>query len=168
MKVFLIAVMSANGKISRSESSPVDWNSREDLEWFKSITMKIGNVIMGRRTFDLIGKPLSDRLNVVMTHKVPSSKMENVIFSDEKPREILKKLENSYSKAAVIGGKEIFTLFLKEDLIDEMYITYEPILIDGMGMLGNIEKDVNLKVIDVKNLHSGSLIVHYKVKKGEK
>ncbi len=164
MKTFVVAVMSANGKISRDSSKTIDWNSTEDLKWFKFITTQIGVVIMGRKTFELIGRPLPKRLNVVMTRNYSSFRNEpNLIFTSEEPINILKTLEKKgYSQTAVIGGKEIFTLFLKEKLIDEMYITYEPVIIDGIDMFSDLKEDVRMRIEGIKSL-SNAVVVHYKV-----
>jgi dihydrofolate reductase len=165
VKVYLVAVMSANGKIARSAHSSIDWNSSEDLKWFKEITTQIGTIIMGRKTFNLIGRPLPDRLNVVMTHNTSSeSSEENLVFSSEQPKKILSELEkNGRREVAVIGGREIFTIFLKEKLIDEMYITYEPILLNGIDMFERMDEDVKMKISDVKKLASGAIVIHYVV-----
>ncbi len=169
MRVSLIAVVSANGKIAKDSSLTVDWNSHEDLEWFKKVTMDMGTVIVGRKTFELIGKPLPKRLNVVMTRKkIHEEGNNNVIFTAQEPTGILNFLKNSgREKVAVIGGKEIFSLFLKEKLIDEMYITYEPILFDGIDLFENVDYDIRLRTEEIRRLKSGAIVVHYTLKNGD-
>ncbi len=166
MKVILIAVMSANGKISRSKDSPIDWNSKVDLEWFKDMTKSIGVVIMGRKTFETLKSPLKDRLNIVMTRNPIESSQKNLIYTSHSPSEVLKMInELGYTQAAVIGGQEIFTLFIKEKLVDDLYITHEAILIDGIDLFGQIEMDIRLKFVDVKMLDSQTFVVHYAILK---
>ncbi len=169
MKVSLIAVLSANGKIAKDSSLTVDWNSREDMEWFKKVTMDMGTVIVGRKTFELIGRPLPHRLNVVMTRrKIHEEGDNNVIFTAQDPKGILDLLKKSgKKKVAVIGGKEIFSLFLKENLIDEMYITYEPILFDGIDLFENVAYDIRLRTEEIRRLKSGAIVVHYTLKNGD-
>ena len=59
-----IAAMSLNRVIGRGNSIP--WNLPEDFEWFKKTTM--GHVlVMGRRTFESIGRPLPGRETIVLT-----------------------------------------------------------------------------------------------------
>lgn len=166
MSVFFIAVTSANGKISRSHSSPIDWNSKEDLDWFKKITTRSKVIVMGRRTFELLSSPLPDRLNVVMTHNLPPKKMDNVLFTDASPMTLVKELKKKgYDKIPVVGGQKVFTSFLEEEIIDEMYITYEPILIEGIDMFDKIKKDTKMEVISVKKLNGGAFVTHYALKK---
>lgn len=162
MKVVLIAVVSLNGKISRNDSSIIDWSSKSDLEWFKEITKKIGVVVVGRKTFETFKSPLQNRLNVVMTHNPVRSNRTNLIYTSDSPLQITKTVEKmGYDHLAIIGGREIFTLFIKEKLVDELYITYEPIVIDGMDLFNDIGQDVKLKLIEIKILDSQSFVVHY-------
>ncbi len=166
MRVILMAVMSANGKISRSNDSPIDWNSKVDLEWFKDMTKSIGIVIMGRKTFETLKSPLKDRINIVMTRNPVESGQKNLIYTSHSPGQVLEMVNGlGYMQAAVIGGQEIFTLFIKEKLVDDLYITHESILIDGMDLLGRIEMDIRLKLVDVKMLDSQTFVVHYAILK---
>ncbi len=165
MSVFFVAVMSANGKISRSHLSPIDWSSKEDLEWFKEITTQSKVIVMGRRTFELLNSPLPNRLNVVMTHDLPK-KNNNVLFTDASPVALVKELKRmGYDKIPIIGGQRVFTSFLREEAVDEMYITYEPILIDGIGMFDEMKRDVKMEVINVKKLSGGAFVIHYVLKR---
>ena len=164
MGVFFVAVMSANGKISRSHNALIDWNSKADLKWFKDITMSSGVVVMGRRTFETLKFPLSNRLNVVITHNPRQEKIPNVLFTDILPEHLVKMLEKKgYNKIAVVGGQSIFTLFLKKKLVDEMYLTYEPIIFEGIDLFSDLKEDIKMKMVNVKSLDSGALVVHYKV-----
>lgn len=162
--------MSANGKISRSYLSPIDWNSKEDLDWFKKITTQSKVIVMGRRTFELLNSPLPGRLNVVMTHNLPSKKIDNVLFTDAPPTALVRELkEKGYDKIPVVGGQKVFTSFLEEEIVDEVYITYEPILIEGIDMFDKIKKDIKMEVVSVKKLNGGAFVTHYVLKKeGEK
>lgn len=65
MKYFqAIAAMSENRVIGRANSIP--WRLPEDFKWFKKMTM--GNiVVMGRKTFESLGKPLSNRTTLILT-----------------------------------------------------------------------------------------------------
>lgn len=169
MKTFLIFVMSANGKISRSADAKIDWNSKEDLAWFREMTASAGVMVMGRRTFAGIGRPLPGRLSVVMTKTPAKYRNErNVLYTPESPQKILERLGKSgYESVAIIGGREIFTLFLKSGLVDEIYATYEPIFIDGIDLFENMGNDVKLEILDMKALDSGAFVVHYQIKTEE-
>ena len=169
MSVFFVAVMSANGKISRSHTAHLDWSSKADLMWFKHITTKVGVVVMGKKTFDTLNSPLPRRLNVVMSHKSNRQEIPNVLFTNMPPKFLVKMLkEKGFEDIAVVGGQSVFTLFLKEKLVDEMYLTYEPVIIEGIDFFSKLEEDVRMKVINTKSLDSGALVVHYKIVSWEK
>ena len=84
----------------------------DDLAHFRSTTMG-GTVVMGRRTFDGIGKPLSGRENIVVTSH--PGEVEGVIYVNS--------LDEAYEKATneifVIGGGRVYA-----DAIDDMDILY--------------------------------------------
>lgn len=80
---------------------------KQDMEFFKSKTIE-KTVVMGRKTFDTLGKPLQGRKNVVLTHN-PDFEHEGVIVCCTVD-EVLKICEND--EVFVIGGGEIYKQFL--------------------------------------------------------
>ncbi len=64
MKLVLVAAVGENGVIGRDGDLP--WRLRSDLQHFRRITIN-RPVVMGRKTYDSIGKPLTDRTNIVLT-----------------------------------------------------------------------------------------------------
>ena len=82
------------------------WHIPEDLKNFKEIT-KHKAIVMGRKTFDSIGKALPYRINIVLTRD-KSFKRPGVIVVHE-PLDILKL---DIEEIVVIGGEEIYKIFL--------------------------------------------------------
>ena len=119
MEFILIVALSLNNVIGLMNKIP--WYVPEDLIHFKEKT--INNVIiMGRKTFESLGTkaPLSDRVNIVITtnpDKYTSTK--NLIFIDVNGIDDI--IKNYKSKIFVIGGSEIYKLFI--DKITEILIT---------------------------------------------
>lgn len=66
MSVILIAAVGANGVIGRDNDLP--WRIREDLQHFKALTLG-HTLVMGRKTYDSIGRPLPGRSTVVVTRQ---------------------------------------------------------------------------------------------------
>jgi dihydrofolate reductase len=65
MRRSLVVAVASNGVIGRDNQLP--WKLPDDMAYFKRVTM--GHpVVMGRRTYESIGKPLPGRLNIVVTH----------------------------------------------------------------------------------------------------
>lgn len=166
MKVVLVMAMTVDGNISRKPLEPVDWTGKEDKKLFVRITSDAGVVIMGSRTFDTIRRPLPGRKNIVMTRDTTRvSDHPDLVFTDRSPAKILETLENEgRDTAALIGGAVINTLFLQENLIDEMYVTVAPRLFgQGLSMF-NEEFDKKIKLLDLVKLDEEAVLLKYAVK----
>src|SRR3989339_2055086 len=124
MKTILMMALTADGKIAKDENHLADWTSGADKKMFVEETKKSGVIIMGKKTYDTIGRPLPNRLNIVITRTPDISlNIENkLIYTNDTPSKILKKLENKNYKSVILGGgASINGLFLKENLIDEIW-----------------------------------------------
>src|SRR5690625_3187421 len=66
MTVALIAAAARNGVIGRNNELP--WHLPQDLKYFKAVTLG-KPVVMGRKTYDSIGRPLPGRDNIVVTRQ---------------------------------------------------------------------------------------------------
>ncbi|MFI5730616.1 dihydrofolate reductase [Kribbella sp. NPDC051587] len=99
MTVILIAAVGANGVIGRDNDLP--WRIREDLQHFKQLTLG-HTLVMGRKTYDSIGRPLPGRRTVVVTRQPDwSADGVQVVHTLE---EALKQDGDVY----VAGGGEIY------------------------------------------------------------
>lgn len=170
MRVTLIAAITIDGKIARHGNHPVDWTSPEDKRFFKEETTKAGVVIVGSRTYQALPKPLQNRLMVVVTrspHRYREHETPNVVeFKNTPPRAILEELENrGFERAIVGGGAEIYALFLRERLVDELYLTIAPrIFGKGVHIFGETELEhPPLQLIDIRPLGEGEVLVKYRV-----
>lgn len=120
----LIVAVGSNNEIGIDNELP--WKQSEDLKNFRKLTT--GNVvIMGRKTYESIGKPLPNRFNIVLTSE---AKILNSINSDENLIFVSKISEMSEftknydgNQLFVIGGAQIYNEFLKTDLIEKIYLT---------------------------------------------
>lgn len=164
MKTFLIAALTADGFIAKDSSHLADWTSKEDKEFFTKLTKKAGVVIMGLNTYRTIGKPLPGRLNVV--YAPLTERITGVQITQKEPAALLKRFESHGQKeVAIIGGASIYTQFLQAGLIDELYLTIEPLLFgQGMNLLAQ-SLDVSLELNSVKKINKNTVILKYKVKK---
>ena len=97
------------------------WHIPEDLKRFKGIT-KGHTVIMGRKTFESIGKPLPNRLNIILTKDKGFKADGCLVFNDifEVLLEVMKD-----SNVFIIGGGEVYKQFFP--MINRIYTT----LVDG-------------------------------------
>lgn len=165
MIVALIAAVSANGKISQYEGqTSLDWTSKEDLKFFVSKTKELGVVVMGRKTFDTIGKPLKDRRVIVMTKQAAHEPMEGVAFTNETPEELVVRLEKEgVEGVALAGGSSVYGQFLAAGLVSELYLTVEPVLFGAGVPLASGFDRVDLELIETAPLGDQAVLFHYRV-----
>ncbi|WP_214482462.1 dihydrofolate reductase [Bacillus sp. SM2101] len=119
---FIVAV-SKNGVIGVDNKLP--WNLSNDLKYFKSKTTG-KNVIMGRKTFDSIGKPLPNRENYILTRERNYQQEGCHVYHSID--EIIKYLPVD-KENMVIGGGEVYKLF--SPYVDKIYLTKVDVIIEG-------------------------------------
>ncbi|MBS4173195.1 dihydrofolate reductase [Bacillus sp. FJAT-49736] len=104
------------GIIGKNNQLP--WHLPEDLKYFKRTTM--GHpIVMGRKTYESIGKPLPGRTNIVLTRD-PHFHAEGCLTFKTK-NDLLKWIRENNDEIFITGGAEIFGLFMEE--VDRLYIT---------------------------------------------
>lgn len=115
----IIAAMSENRVIGKDGKVP--WHIREDLRRFKELTTG-HTIIMGRKTFESIGRYLPDRKNIVVSGDEGFIASGCIIaHSLEEALVIAKALEKKDGKIFVIGGGQIFNQSIS--LADRLYLT---------------------------------------------
>jgi len=105
-----------NGLIGKNNDLP--WRLPADLKYFKETTMGHA-IIMGRKTYESIGKPLPGRTNIILTRDASYQQEGCLVFNSK--HELLRWIEKNGSKVFVTGGSEIFQLFLEE--VERLYVT---------------------------------------------
>jgi dihydrofolate reductase len=137
MKISLIVAVSRNGAIGLNNQLP--WYLPEDLKYFKSVTMG-KPLIMGRKTFDSIGRPLPGRANIVLTRdpqwtsdgvKVVQS-VEQALVAGEIACEAA-----DVDEIMVIGGEQIYRMTI--DLADRIYLTQVDTDVEGDAFFPDID-----------------------------
>ncbi|ATL47951.1 diacylglycerol kinase [Chitinophaga caeni] len=125
MIVSIIVAASENNVIGKNNDLP--WRLPADLKYFKNTTWGMP-VIMGRKTYDSLGKPLPGRQNIVITRQ-EDWKAEGV--------QVTNSIENALSlarawdvnEAFITGGSEIFKQALP--ITDRVYLTRVKAIVDG-------------------------------------
>ncbi len=118
-RLSILVAMARNRVIGRNNNLP--WYLPADLKHFKSLTM--GHpIIMGRKTYESIGKPLPGRTNIIISHQpgyeVPGAIVVNSI---EDAFLACKEVETCDSESFIIGGENVFRQTIK--LCQRMYVT---------------------------------------------
>ena len=144
MKVSLIAAVSQNNVIGRDNQLP--WHLPEDLKYFKSVTMG-KPLIMGRKTFASIGRPLPGRTNIVITRNPTwtaegvqvAGDLETALAMGEKACKTnagdeIKMIGN---EIMVIGGEQIYRLCLP--FAQRLYLTRVDARVEGDAFFPKLE-----------------------------
>lgn len=165
ISVFIIAAQSVDGFISPLEhTNSMSWTSGADKEFFKEKTKEAGVVVMGRTTFETIGKALPGRRTIVYSTK--TIEIEGVETTNLLPLDLISKLEQEgYKEVAICGGSSIYSLFMQANCVSKLYLTIEPILFgDGIKLFNNIHQS-KLELISSKALGGNALLLEYDITK---
>ena len=131
----------------------------------------VDTVILGRKTYDWIMRHVpefvhADKTTYVITRTAKPSTGSTHFYTGEMS-ELVAQLKSSEGKNIFIdGGAEVVHECLKHDLIDEMIISYIPILIgEGVRLFKDGRPEQRLELISSKSFDTGLLQVHYRRKK---
>ena len=148
MLVVMVSIIAAmDEKRGIGKNGKIPWHIPADLKRFKKLTM--GHpIIMGRKTFESIGRPLSERTNIIITQnsnfsirQAQDKKIQNlasqgetlrsyVVNSLEKGIEVAKKSSGS-DEIFIIGGGQIFKEAMEKGLVDRLYLTIVEVRLDS-------------------------------------
>lgn len=125
MRVSILAALSTNNVIGRDNDIP--WKLSTDLKRLKALTMG-HHVIMGRKTYDSVGRPLPGRTNVVITRRDDwSAEGVTVVHSLDEALRVAQQAGDA--EPFLLGGAEIYGQAMH--LADRMYLTRVHAEVDG-------------------------------------
>lgn len=167
-------VSSIDGKITKWDAiqDVSTWTSSEDQSFFMSMLDSHKLIIMGKNTYEAAKNNLKEkfgRMRIVMTshpQEYASESNSGISFTSESPKVLVSRLEKEgHAEALLLGGGRINASFFKEGLVNELYLTIEPkIFGKGKMLVGDEELDINLKLVEIKQLNNaGTLLLHYSI-----
>ena len=118
MRIIVIAAIARTGVIGKTNGE-MPWQVREEFQHFKQTTLGSA-VIMGRKTFETLGKPLKGRENIIVTRNKdfkPEFEETTICYSLEESINFCK--SKKYEKVFIIGGGEIYkqAMLIADELI---------------------------------------------------
>ncbi len=119
MVVSLIICMDPSGLVGNGDKLP--WDVSEDMQWFIKNTRHKA-IVMGRKTFEGIGRALPGRLNIMLT-KSGSSTVEGVEDFNDLRAAIRSAVARGYEEVVICGGPETYRYALDKGLVDKIYLT---------------------------------------------
>ena len=149
-----IVAMAENRVIGAGNQIP--WHLPEDLKFFKATTLG-HTIIMGRKTYESIGRPLPGRQNLILSRSIPENTIEGITIVPS-PEELIQ-LPGSEG-FFVIGGAEIYRLLLPH--CSELFVTKIPRNVDGDTFFPEFETefDEGEKLLETADF----TILHYRRK----
>ena len=175
-KIKAYLAISMNGKISRADGR-VDWletvPNPDKLDYgYSKFYESIGTTIQGYNTYAQvmawdIDFPYADKKNYVLTRKQGLALTEHVEFIFENHIEFLRKLKKEDGKDIwLIGGGQVNTMLLNENLIDELIVHIMPIILpDGIELFELIPKETALKLVESSSYPTGVIGMKYEIEK---
>jgi dihydrofolate reductase len=172
MKTIGIVATSLDGYITKHDSAGVTFTSEADQTYFREVLKTFDCSIMGGGTFaaskDMILKSLQlERLRVVWTRTPEKFKVYEqegkLEFSSSNLKTILEDLQSrGKQRCAILGGSSVYTECLQEGLLDEFWLTLEPLVFGSGKKLVEGMLDVRLELLSTKHLAKDTLLLKYK------
>ena len=136
VRVGLVVAASTNNVIGKNNQ--LLWHLPNDLKFFKNTTWGMP-VIMGRKTFEAVNKPLPGRFNIVITRQA-DWKAEGTIAATDLNDALQKAAATNCNEIFVIGGGDIYKQSM--ELADKIYITRVHATLDGDTFFPAIDETI--------------------------
>jgi dihydrofolate reductase len=150
--IIAIIAIAKNYAIGRGGKLP--WHYPADLKFFKETTTGHA-IVMGRGTWESIGRPLPNRLNIILsrTAEIPESENVRVLKSKEEVLELARALDTDLF---IIGGAKTYETFA--DVMDKWIVTEVPETIEDADTF--IKRDFldGFEVVDTKEFGDGLIV----------
>lgn len=170
----MVMVSSVDGKTTNDSDPDVyKWSSKEDQKHFFLLIKKNNLIVMGRETYEASKKVIKleeKKIRIVLT-KEPEKYFKQTVqkqleFSNESPKNLIERMsKQGYKKILLVGGGTVNGLFLKQDLVDELYLTIEPkIFGKGKNIVSGQLLNTKMQLVSVKKLNrTGTILLKYKI-----
>jgi dihydrofolate reductase len=173
LKTVAIAAQSLDGHITKHGSEGTSFASKEDQIYFRRVLKTFDCSLMGSKTFavskDMILKSLHlERLRVVWTRtpeKFSEYQQEGKLeFHTGDLQGVFAELgARGKTRCAILGGTSVYSECLKQGLVDELWLTLEPLAFGtGKSLIDGI-LEARFELLSVENLARSTLLLKYKV-----
>jgi len=160
LRIIIIAAIAQNGVIGTAKGD-MPWHVKEEFAHFKSTTFG-APVIMGRKTFNTLGKRLKGRLNIIITRSADFSYNDGEAIVQHSLTDAVDYCKNeNYEKIFIIGGREIYTHAIPQ--ADEMILSFMKFSAEGEISFPKYDEN-DWQKTDERNFEQFSVV--YFVRKG--
>ncbi len=173
MRTVLIAAQSVDGFITRHDEPGVAFTSPEDKAYFRSVLAGFEVGVFGGETYRVSreairANPAGLRLRLVLTRTpdryATDARPGSLEFTRAAPADLVADLRRrGFQRCALLGGSHAHSLFLEAGLVDEVWLTVEPLLFGGGTPLLARRTNVRLTLQTVDKLTPHTLVLKYHV-----
>ncbi len=173
MRISFIAVQSINGFITRRDKPGAGFASRDDSNWFAGFLKRMDVVLMGRRTYEasrafIRGRAAEGPPRWVFTHdpdrfhedRIPGNleflRLDKVSFLEAVA-------DKGFTRIALCGGPGLSSWFFDHALVDDLYLTIEPLLFTSGTPLLRPAREIACTLQSVRSLSPKTLLLHYRI-----
>jgi dihydrofolate reductase len=154
----MIAIVAVDRKLAIGRAGKLPWHYSADLKFFKETTS--GNaIVMGRTTWKSIGKPLPNRLNIVLSRAAELEEQPGVLQVMRSKAEVLKFAKNYERDVFIIGGAQVFAEFA--DAIDKWLVTEIPLTVEDADTFLPANFLDGFELSETKELGEGLVVNSY-------
>jgi dihydrofolate reductase len=155
----IIGIVAVAEKFAIGKDGKLPWHYSSDLKFFKQTTIK-NAIVMGRKTFDSIGKALPHRLNIVLSRS--SQIVENNVFPAKSKDEVLSLNKYLSCDLFIIGGASIYSEFA--DVIEKWIVTEIPQTVENADAFMPPNFLDNFEIVETTSLDDNLIVKIYKKK----
>ncbi len=139
MTVRIVVAVGENGVIGNEGQMP--WPPTGDMRQFKELTW--GHpIVMGRATYESIGRPLPGRTSIVLTRQSNWNPGNDEVLVAGSLGEAISQARELDEQVFIIGGAAVYAEALTADLVDELVVTHVPLSPAGDAFFGPIDPTV--------------------------
>jgi dihydrofolate reductase len=172
MKITAIVATSLDGYITKHDSEGATFTSKADQMYFREVLKSFDCSVMGAATFEaskdmILKSPHLERLRVVWTRNPEKyaayERAGRLEFSANDLKSILADLEQRGKQhCAILGGSSVYSECLRQGLLDELWVTLEPLVFGDGKKLATGILDVRLELLSTEHLAKNTLLLKYK------
>lgn len=166
-RYYAVVASTLDGFIARFPGQiSTDWTSKEDKEHLHKMEEEADVLLLASKSYRLAEERLSKFNSIVLTRKVNGIEKKNDLLTFLNPEKAdFKKYveEKGYKNICVLGGRAAYNFVLENNLLDDIYLTIEPVVFgEGITIFNKEVELKRFKLESVKNLNTkGTLLLHY-------
>lgn len=173
MTVTMIAVVSLDGCLTRHTGAGASgWASPEDQARYKALSGACDVQLLGAGTYrehrEAFQRSARNGPSKLILTRTPETFANDVVpghleFTAEQPAALIARLRSEgRQRIGVLGGSQVYRDYLAADVVDELYLTLEPVVFgQGIRLAGDAPIDVRFRLRDIEKLNPSTLLLTY-------